>query len=135
MTSWRDNPVEPVRHRDSDALDRLETFFYLTPIIGLLPSLWAIYRRQKDKRQLAACRLSILLALVWLSVYLSLNVGADLSGASTSIALRLLFINSLATSSYFITSIWLMVLLWQKKSIRLPGFSDLAERTIDRSRP
>jgi hypothetical protein len=135
MTSWRDRPVEPVRHRDSDALDRLETFFYLTPVIGLLPSLWAIYRRQKDKRQLAACRLSILLAFVWLSVYLSLNVGADLSGASTSIALRLLFINSLATSSYFITSIWLMVLLWQKKSIRLPGFSDLAERTIDRSRP
>lgn len=134
MTPWRDLPAEPARHRDSDALDRLETFFYLTPVIGLLPSLWAIYRRQKDKRQLAACRLSVLLAFVWLSVYLSLNVGADLSGASTSIALRLLFINSLATSSYFITSIWLMVLLWQKKSIRLPGFSDLAERTIDRSR-
>ncbi len=129
MTSLRDTSQEQTHHRDIDALDRLETFLYLTPVIGLLPSIWAIYRRQKDRRQLAVCRLSILLAFVWLSVYLSLNVGADLSGASTT-ALRLLFLNSLATSGYFMASLWLMMLLWQKKSLRLPGFSALAERTI-----
>jgi hypothetical protein len=134
MTSLHDISQEPTRHRDPDALNRLETFLYLTPVIGLLPSIWAIYRRQGDKRQLAACRLSILLAFVWLSTYLSLNVGADLSGTS-SLGFRLLFLNSLATSSYFITSLWLMVLLWQKKSLRLPGFSALAERTIDLAEP
>lgn len=123
-----DDPSETLRPH-IDPLDRLETFLYLTPVIGLLPSIWAIYRRQKDRRQLAVCRLSILLAFVWLSVYLSLNVGADLSGASTT-ALRLLFLNSLATSGYFMASLWLMMLLWQKKSLRLPGFSALAERTI-----
>jgi hypothetical protein len=130
MTSLRDLPQNPVSHRDLNALDRLETFLYLTPVIGILPSMWAIYRRQKDKRQLAVCRLSILLAFIWLTTYLSLNVSADLSGAS-SIGLRLLFLNTLATSGYFMTSLWLMMLLWQKKSIRLPGFSALAERTID----
>jgi hypothetical protein len=134
MTSLRDLPQHPVSHRDLDALDRLETFLYLTPVIGILPSMWAIYRRQKDKRQLAVCRLSILLAFIWLTTYLSLNVGADLSGAS-SVGLRLLFLNSLATSGYFMTSLWLMMLLWQKKSIRLPGFSALAERTIDVAAP
>ena len=120
---------EPTHHRDLDALARLETFLYLTPVFGLLPSMWAIYRCQRDKRQLAVCRLSVLLAFTWLSIYLSLNVGADLSGAS-AVGYRLLFLNSLTTSGYFMASVWLMVLLWQKKSLRLPGFSVLAERTI-----
>jgi hypothetical protein len=113
-----------------DASHRLETFFYLIPVMGLIPSLWAIYRRQRDKKQLAACRLSVLLAFIWLTIYLSCNVGADLSGTSTSIALRLLFINGLATSGYFISSLWLMMLLWQKKSVRLAGFSYLAENSL-----
>jgi hypothetical protein len=129
MTLLPDLSQEPTHHRDLDALSRLETFLYLTPVVGLLPSMWAIYRCQRDKRQLAVCRLSVLLAFTWLSVYLSLNVGADLSGAS-AFGFRLLFLNSLATSGYFMVSVWLMVLLWQKKSLRLPGFSVLAERTI-----
>jgi hypothetical protein len=121
--------IEIQCHRDLDALDRLETFLYLIPVIGVAPSLWAIYRRHGDKRQLAVCRLSILLGCVWLSTYLGLNVGADLSGTS-ALGFRLLFLNSLATSGYFITSLWLMMLLWQKKSLRLPGFSVLSKRTI-----
>jgi hypothetical protein len=129
MTLFGDTAQAATHNRDSDALARLETFLYLTPVIGLIPSMWAIYRRQKDQRQLAVCRLSIFLAFTWLSVYLTLNVGADLAGTST-VGFRLLFLNSLATSSYFITSIWLMMLLWQKKSLKLPGFSSLAERTI-----
>jgi hypothetical protein len=129
MTLLPDLSQQPTHHRDLDALSRLETFLYLTPVVGLLPSMWAIYRCQRDKRQLAVCRLSVLLAFTWLSIYLSLNVGADLSGAS-AVGLRLLFLNSLATSGYFMASVWLMVLLWQKKSLRLPGFSALAERTI-----
>jgi hypothetical protein len=129
MTLMPDPAHQPIRDRDIDALERLETFLYLTPVIGVLPSIWAIYRRQRDKRQLAVCRLSIFLAFAWLSTYMSLNIGADLSGAST-FGFRLLFLNTLATSGYFTMSLWLMVLLWQKKSLRLPGFSALAERAI-----
>jgi hypothetical protein len=129
MTSLPDTSQEPVSDLDIDALSRLETFLYLTPVIGVLPSMWAIYRRQRDRKQLAVCRLSIFLAFAWLSTYLSLNIGADLSGAS-SIGFRLLFLNCLVTSGYFTVSLWLMMLLWQKKSLRLPGFSALAERTI-----
>ncbi len=136
---WEENSLQsdcqilerdPVLPRDMDASHRLETFFYLIPVIGLIPSLWAIYRRQRDKKQLAVCRLSVMLAFIWLTIYLSCNVGADLSGTSTSIALRLLFINGLATSGYFVSSLWLMVLMWQNKSVRLPGFSYLAENTL-----
>lgn len=127
--SLPDTSPEPVVHPEPSTLERLETFIYLAPAIGLLPSMWAIYRGQRDKQQLAACRLSILLALGWLSTYVSLNVGADLSGAS-ALGFRLLFLNTLVTSGYFMTSLWLMMLLWQKKSIRLPGVSALAERTL-----
>lgn len=130
MILLRDPAQEPACNRESDALERVETFLYLTPVMGLLPSLWAIYRRQCGKRQLSVCRLSVLLASIWSSVYLSLNVGADLSGADTAFALRLLFMNGLITSGYFMVSLWLMMLLWQKKSVRLPGFSALAERTV-----
>jgi hypothetical protein len=129
MTLMPDPAPKPIQSVDLDALDRLETFLYLTPVIGVLPSIWAIYRRQRDKRQLAVCRLSIFLAFAWLSTYLSLNIGADLSGAS-ALGFRLLFLNTLATSGYFTVSLWLMVLLWQQKSLRLPGFSALAERTL-----
>jgi hypothetical protein len=129
MISLPDTAPESVVHSAPSTLDRLETFIYLAPVIGLLPSMWAIYRGQKDKRQLAACRLSILLAFGWLCAYMSLNVGADLSGAS-ALGLRLLFLNSLVTSGYFMTSLWLMMLLWQNKSVRLPGVSALAERTL-----
>ena len=133
MTLTPDPVQKPVQSIDSDALARLETFLYLTPVIGVVPSIWAIYRRQRDKRQLAVCRLSIFLAFAWLSTYLSLNIGADLSGEST-FGFRLLFLNTLATSGYFTVSLWLMVLLWQKKSLRLPGFSALAEHTIGTDR-
>ncbi len=133
MTRLPDVSTQPTRHKELAALDRLETFLYLTPVIGLFPSLWAIYRRQQNQRQLAVCRLSVFLAFTWLILYLSLDVGADLAGSSTSIGMRLLFTNGLATSGYFLTSLWLMVLLWQKKSIRLPGFSAVAEQTIDKT--
>ena len=129
MTSLPDTSPESARDLDNHALDRLETFLYLTPVIGVLPSMWAIYRHQRNNRQLAVCRLSIFLALAWLSTYFSLNIGADLSGASAT-GFRLLFLNGLVTSGYFTVSLWLMMLLWQKKSLRLPGFSALAERTI-----
>ena len=81
MTLLPDLSQAPTHHPDLDALSRLETFLYLTPVVGLLPSMWAIYRCQRNKRQLAVCRLSVLLAFTWLSIYLGLNVGADLSGA------------------------------------------------------
>ena len=129
MTSLPDPDRKSMRDLEPDAFYRLETFLYLTPVIGLIPSIWAVYRRQRDPRQLKVCRLSIFLAFAWLSTYLSLNVGADLSSAST-LGLRLLFLNTLATSGYFTVSLWLMVQLWQQKSLRLPGLSALAERTI-----
>ncbi len=76
---------------------------------------------------LAVSRLSVTLAFAWLLGYLLLNVGAE---TSEFLTLRLLVLNSFLTSGYFLVSIWLMVRLAMRKSVRLPGFTTLAQRVI-----
>ena len=118
--------VEPFDDLD---LKHIQLFFYLIPIIGFFPSLWTLYCHQGSREQLAASRLSITLASSWLLGYLLLGFGAETSDFLT---LRLLVLNSLLTSGYFLVSIWLMFRLSSRKSIRLPGFSRLAERLLDK---
>ncbi|MDV2995358.1 MAG: hypothetical protein N4J56_005012 [Chroococcidiopsis sp. SAG 2025] len=80
------------------------------------------------KEKLAVSRLSITLALSWLLAYFLLSAGAE---ASELLNFRLLMLNSLLTSGYFLVSVWLMLRLTAGKSVRLPGFSALADRTLD----
>jgi hypothetical protein len=99
---------------------------YLIPIVGVLPSLWTLSRRQSDRRDLVVCRQAVWLAFLWFAAYLTLSVGADVPGLPTTATIRLLFFNSLITSGYFIASLWLMARLWKGKSLRLPGLSHIA---------
>lgn len=122
--------IEPLDNAD---LQHVELFFYLIPVVGFFPSLWTLYRHGGSRElpagrseQLAVSRLSVTLAFSWLLGYLLLSFGA--AETSEFLTLRLLMLNSLLTSGYFLVSIWLMVRLWQRKSPRLPGFSHLAER-------
>jgi hypothetical protein len=34
------------------------------------------------------------------------------------------------TSGYFLVSVWLMFRLWQRKPLRLPGISHVAEQVV-----
>lgn len=117
---------DPLENRE---LQRLQMFVYLIPVFGFFPALWTLYRRQGTREQQQVSRLSISLAFAWLLGYLLLAVG---SGAQTSEfwTLRLLFMNSLLTSGYFVVSIGLMVRLWQRKPPRLPGITQIAEKTL-----
>ncbi|HEY9598991.1 MAG TPA: hypothetical protein V6D33_15105 [Cyanophyceae cyanobacterium] len=115
---------DPLENSD---LIRLQLFIYLIPVLGFFPSLWTLYRRQGTKEQLAVSRLSVTLALGWLLGYILLLSGAQ---ASEFWTLRLLFINSLLTSGYFLLSVGLMVRVWQRKLPRLPWISQIAEKTV-----
>jgi hypothetical protein len=116
--------LDPLENSD---LQRLQLFIYLIPVIGFFPALWTLYRRQGTREQLLVSRLSVTLAFGWLLGYILLASGAELSEFWT---LRLLFMNSLLTSGYFLVSLGLMVRLWQRKLPRLPGISRVAERTV-----
>lgn len=116
--------VEPVDNQD---LKHLQLFIYLIPILGFFPALWTLYRRQGSQEQLAVSRLSVTLAGSWLLGYLLFGTGAEMSEFLT---LRFLLLNTLLTSGYFLTSLWLMIRLSSRKSLRLPGFSRLADRLL-----
>jgi hypothetical protein len=116
--------LDPLENSD---LQRLQLFIYLIPVIGFFPALWTLYRRQGTREQQVVSRLSVTLAFAWLLGYILLASGAELSEFWT---LRLLFMNSLLTSGYFLVSLGLMVRLWQRKLPRLPGISRVAERTV-----
>ncbi len=109
-------------------LKQLELFIYLIPVVGFFPALWTLYRRQGSREQQAVSRLSVTLALGWLLAYSLLWAGA--AQASEFLTLRLLFINGMLTSGYFLVCIGLMIRLWQGKSPRLPGISQIAEGIV-----
>jgi hypothetical protein len=111
---------------DNQDLIRLQLFIYLVPIFGFFPALWTLYRRQGTKEQQKISRLSVTLALSWLGSYFLLSAGAE----SQFWTLRLLMTNTLLTSGYFLVSLGLMVRLWQRKSARLPGISQIAEENV-----
>jgi uncharacterized membrane protein YhdT len=113
---------DPFAEKD---IKRLQTFVYLIPVVGFFPALWTLYRRQGNQEQLTASRLAVLLATGWLFGYMLLGTGAQSSGA---MHLPLLLMSSLLTSGYFLVNIWLMVRLWQRKSLKLPGISRLGDR-------
>ena len=116
--------VDPLENSD---LQRLQLFAYLVPVLGFFPAIWTLYRRQGTREQQAVSRLSVTLAVGWLLGYILLSTGAQ---TSEFLTLRLLFLNSLLTSGYFLVSIGLMARVWQRKSVRLPGISRVAENTV-----
>lgn len=105
----------------------LELWIYLLPIVGVIPSLWTLYRPQSKvtsyeetlREQQKVSRLSISLALVWLTSYSLLSLSAD--NFADIISFRLLYTNAVITTGYFLTCTFLMTRL-NKKS--LPIFDD-----------
>ena len=123
--------VEPTENYD---LNHLQLFFYLIPVLGFFPSLWTFYQGNKSENssfkaeQLKVSRLSVTLASSWLIGYLLLGMGAE---TSEYLSLRLLILNTFLTSGYFLVSMMLMIRLYQRKPLRVPGFSLLA-RQVDK---
>lgn len=119
---------DPYKERD---LDRLQTFCCLIPVLGFLPALWTLYRQQGSSQRQNTSRLVVTLTLGWLLGYGLLGAGTQLTGSSTVSTLSLLILSSLLTSGYFLANLWLMIRLWQRKSLRLPGLSQLGDRFPD----
>ncbi len=115
--------VEPTNNLD---LQHLQLFFYLIPIFGFFPSLWSLYQSDTANReQLKVSRLSVTLAGSWIVGYLLLGMGAE---TSEFLSLRLLLLNTFLTSGYFLVSMLLIIRLYKRKPMRLPGFSKLANQ-------
>lgn len=114
---------------ENPTLKRALLFVYLIPVFGVVPAAWSLTRRQRDRKTRAVSRLAIALGLMWGLGILTLNTGfvfASENGASGA-GLSLLLFNSLFTSGYFVTMLWLMVRVWQRKAPEIPGISRLSK--------
>ena len=109
----------------SQTLEKLKLLIYLVPIFGVFPALWSLYGKQGSRQEQRISRLVVTLALGWLLTYGLLSLGSQVS---PSLALRLLVTNTLVTTGYFVTNLWLMVRLLQDKPVRLPGISRVSDR-------
>ena len=114
---------------DNQTLKRALLFVYLIPVFGVVPAALSLTRREGDRKSRAISRLAIALGLLWGLGTLSLNTGFLFAseGGTQGAGLSLLLFNSLFTSSYFVTTLWLMVRVWQRKSPEIPGISRLAK--------
>jgi hypothetical protein len=110
---------------DNQDIQHLQSFIYLIPVLGFFPALWTLYRREGNLEQRNASRLAVILALGWLLGYLLLG-----SGAQSSNSLSLLVMSSLLTSGYFLVNLWLMVRLWRRQSLNLPGSGQKSDRNL-----
>lgn len=102
---------------------KLKLWIYLLPVVGVVPSLWTLYRGQANSEQKKASRLSVVLLLLWLTPYVSLFIGAGQT--SELLAFRLLYTNALLTTGYFLICLGLMFRLQQGKSPYLPLINSL----------
>lgn len=109
LEEFRNDRPDPL---GENRLRQLRLYAYLLPVIGFFPALWQLYRRQGDRREQQISRLAVTLMLGWLITYLGLGWGAEHLGGSN--AFRVMFINSLWTSGYFLSCLFLMVRVWQK---------------------
>ncbi len=116
------NQIDPLEHPENQ---HIGLFVYWVPVIGVFPALWTLYRRQGTPQHLHSSRLAVTLALGWLLGHLALEAG---SSASEIGRIPLLLGSSILTTSYFIVCFGLMIRLWQRQPLWLPGISPLAER-------
>ncbi len=108
------------RHHDFTQLA-----FYLIPIVGTIPAAWTLYRGQGSPQQRSVSRLSIMLALSWLIAYSLLGISGNMT-ASPVWSLRLLYLDGLITSGYFVSCLVLLIRLGRGATPKLLGLSTLA---------
>ena len=105
-------------------IQQLQLGIYLLPVIGIIPSLWTLYRGKASQLEQKTSRLSLILVLSWFTAYISLSFSAHQT--SDLLAFRLLYTNALITTGYFLVSISLMLRLLKGKSPYLPLVTKLA---------
>jgi hypothetical protein len=107
------------RDRTDESASSLKLMLYFMPVFGIIPALWTLNQDASTKAERNASRVAVKLALTWFASYMLFDVGAQ---QIDGLHLPLLLTSSLITSGYFVMNLWLVILLWQRKSIDIPLF-------------
>ena len=115
--------------RDSTK-ERIEMFFCLMPIFGLIPSAIALVRQRSSRQVRDVSQVAIALMLTWAIAYGAMG-GVPTEGETVQITAEL--IKATLSSGYFGICVYLMYRLYRHQAIALPWIKDILENDKTRS--
>jgi hypothetical protein len=107
--------------RDSTK-ERIEMFFCLMPVFGLIPSAIALVRQRSSRKVRDVSQVAIALMLTWAIAYGAMG-GVPTEGETLQITAELL--KATLSSGYFGICIYLMYRLYRHQAIALPWVNDI----------
>ncbi len=109
--------------RDSTK-ERIEMFFCLMPVFGLIPSAIALVRQRSSRKVRDVSQVAIALMLTWVIAYGAMG-GVPTEGEALQITAEL--IKATLSSGYFGICIYLMYRLYRHQAIALPWINNILE--------
>ena len=129
--SKRDRQIEKPEQISRDSTkERIEMFFCLMPVFGLIPSALALVRQRSSRKVRDVSQVAIALILTWAIAYGAMG-GVPTEGEALQVTAELM--KATLSSGYFALCMYLMYRLYRHQAIALPSLKILAERNESRS--
>lgn len=129
--SKRDRQIETPDQISRDSTkERIEMFFCLMPIFGLIPSAIALVRQRSSRKVRDVSQVAIALMLTWAIAYGAMG-GVPTEGATLQVTSEL--IKATLSSGYFALCMYLMYRLYRHQAIALPWLRVMNEIKESRS--
>ena len=129
--SKRDRQIEKPEQISRDSTkERIEMFFCLMPVFGLIPSALALVRQRSSRKVRDVSQVAIALMLTWAIAYGAMG-GVPTEGEALQVTAELM--KATLSSGYFALCMYLMYRLYRHQAIALPSLKILAERNESRS--
>ena len=129
--SKRDRQIETPDQISRDSTkERIEMFFCLMPIFGLIPSAIALVRQRSSRKVRDVSQVAIALMLTWAIAYGAMG-GVPTEGATLQVTSEL--IKATLSSGYFALCMYLMYRLYRHQAIALTWLRVMSEIKESRS--
>jgi hypothetical protein len=121
----RDRQIQPPENISRESTkERIEMFFCLMPIFGLIPSAIALVRQRSSRKVRDVSQVAIALMLSWAIGYSAMG-GVPSEGATLQVTSEL--IKATFSSGYFALCLYLMYRLYCGQAIALPWIKNISE--------
>ena len=129
--SKRDRQIEKPEQISRDSTqDRIEMFFCLIPVFGMIPSALALVRQRSSRKVRDVSQVAIALMITWAIAYGAMG-GVPTEGEALQVTAEL--IKASLSSGYFALCMYLMYRLYRHQAIALPWLSRISEHKESRS--
>ena len=129
--SRRDQQIETPDNISRDSTkDRIEMFFCLMPVFGLIPSAIALVRSRSSRKVRDVSQVAIAMMITWAIAYGALG-GVPTEGETLQVTSEL--IKATLSSGYFAICMYLMYRLYRHQAIAIPWLKDISASKETRS--